>query len=69
MSNDDNNPTIIQAASPGSLGDSKPVEKKDPVVAVAGEAPGGVAIEALALKVYALMKQEVRIERERSVRN
>lgn len=44
-------------------------EKKDSAAAVAGESTGGVDIEALALKVYALLKQEVRIERERSLRN
>ena len=43
--------------------------KKDTSKNVAGEAIGGVDIEALALKVYELLKLEVRIERERLVRN
>jgi hypothetical protein len=50
-------------------GDDRSDNKKDSPKDVAGEATGGVDIEALALKVYALLKQEVRIERERSVRN
>ena len=66
-----NSPKISDAvtASIASAGlDIKPANKDVPT-SVAGEATGGVDIEALALRIYALMKDEVRIERERSVRN
>ena len=66
------NPGIVnnpQATGNGRTGDPKPDATKDAGAALAGSAPGGVDIEALALKVYALLKQELRIERERSVRN
>ena len=67
----DNSPNIpdIVTASIAAAGSDIKAASKDVPTSVAGESTGGVDIEALALRIYALMKDEVRIERERSVRN
>jgi len=61
-------PEIVTASIAAAGSDIKPASKDVPAT-VAGEPTGGVDIEALALRVYALLKEEVRIERERSVRS
>ena len=63
-----NIPSVVTASTATAGTDIKPASKDVPT-AVAGESTGGVNIEALALRIYALMKEEVRVERERSVRN
>lgn len=59
----------IVLASIATAGSEVKASTSDPVTSVAGESTGGVDIEALALRVYALLREEVRVERERQVRD